>query len=84
MGHRKKVNILSVVPAKKLNTSLSKEMIHVKNQPKVTLICAGRPKPSKEAIRKFTISYLEMIKNIEAREVADASDKYKEENGKEG
>jgi hypothetical protein len=84
MAIRKERLILSVVPAKKLNTSLSKEMIHVKNQPKVTLVCAGRSKPSKEAIKKFTNSYLEMIKNIEAREVADASDKYKKEKGKEG
>jgi hypothetical protein len=74
---------MSVVPARKLNTSLN-EVIQVKKQPKVTLVCAGRPKPSKEAVKKFTNSYLEMIKNIEAREVADASDKYEKENGKEG
>jgi glucan phosphorylase len=83
LTHRKKVKKLSVVPARKLNTSLN-EVIQVKKQPKVTLICAGRSKPSKEAVKKFTNSYLEMIRNIEAREVADASDKYKEENGKEG
>jgi hypothetical protein len=78
MALRKERSILSVVPAKKLNTSLSKEMIHVKKQPKVTLICAGRPKPSKEAVRKFTELYIELIKNNEKRE---AETKYT--NGKE-
>jgi hypothetical protein len=75
-GNKEGVEKMSVVPAKKMHTSLSKEMVHVNNkkpkakkeQPVVNVICAGRQEPSPEAFDKFMKTYLRIIQNIEERE----------------
>lgn len=40
----------------------------MKKEAKVTLVCASRARPSKEAVSKFTELYLEIVNNIEIRE----------------